>query len=271
MKRTMLTVLTLAAFAGQSLAAELRLSIGIRETNSPGPVGSNGGATGGIEWVGRTGGTGLDLDLVPADNAWHQVTIDLVNDPVGAFAGATADSILTSTTGFSVLEHLRIANTADGVTRYKVYIDDIMSIQSGTSTLLTGFEGAALGSEVMFQEPRFSGSTAALLQTTPNIARVSDAVAFSGTQSYEVEFDFVNDTPAGTGGAGNWLRLTTNNVATLGNPVIAVPNTMAGAPFPPTSLSMQVRVVAIPEPVSLMLAAVAACGLMVATGRRRSF
>jgi hypothetical protein len=189
MNRTLLTVLALAAVAGQSLAAELRFSVGIRETNSPGPVGSNGGATGGIEWVGRTGGNGLDQDLVPADNAWHQVTVDLVNDPVGAFAGATADSMLTSTTGFSVLEHLRIANTADGVTRYKVYLDDIMSIQGGTSTLLTGFEGAALGSEVMFQEPRFSGSTAALLQTTPNIARVTDAVAFSGTQSYEIEFD----------------------------------------------------------------------------------
>jgi hypothetical protein len=262
MNRTLLTVLALAAVAGQSLAAELRFSVGIRETNSPGPVGSNGGATGGIEWVGRTGGNGLDQDLVPADNAWHQVTVDLVNDPVGAFAGATADSMLTSTTGFSVLEHLRIANTADGVTRYKVYLDDIMSIQGGTSTLLTGFEGAALGSEVMFQEPRFSGSTAALLQTTPNIARVTDAVAFSGTQSYEIEFEFISDAPAGTGGAGNWLRLTTNNTATLGNPVIAVPNTTAGAPFPPTSLSMQVRVVAIPEPTSALLFGMAAIGVL---------
>jgi hypothetical protein len=95
-----------------------------------------------------------------------------------------------------------------------------------------------------------------VLQTTPNIARVTNSVAFSGTQSYELQFNFINDTPAGSGTTGNWLRLTSNNTATLGNPAIGVPNT--GAPAPGTaSLRMQIRVVAVPEPASVVLLALA--------------
>ena len=264
MKRIIFTVLFLAAIASVSLAGELRFSVGVRETNAVGLIGSNGGTANGIEWVGRTGGTGEDIDLVPADNAWHQISVDFTTDPIGAFAGATANGILTSTTGFAALEHLRIANTADGRTHYKVYIDDVTNTVNGVPTLVTGFETFAPGVEALFQEPGFSGSTSAKLKLppavpgAPNIARVTSAVAFSGTQSYEVEFDFLDDTAAGVGGAGNWVRLTTFNTVNLPNAAIGING----------SLSMQVRIVSIPEPASLLLFGIAAMAA-VGIARRR--
>ncbi len=264
MKFIRLSIFLLAASAAAQLsAAELRFSLGVRETNNAAgtALGSNGGASGSIEWVGRPNdGVDLDVTLVPADNAWHPVTFDL---NAGPFRGFTGDHVLSSTTGLGVLEHLRIANTTDGYKRYKVYIDDVVNTVNGVPTVLTNFDSAAVGDEVMFQDARFSGSTTANLQTTPNSNGVTNALAFSGANSYLLEFEFVNDSPAGVGGAGTWARVTTNSAVNLPNPVIGVP----GGSTNTSTVSMQVRIVAVPEPASVGLAGLAALGLL--AGRRR--
>jgi hypothetical protein len=253
---TKILAVALAAMAGRSDAAELRFSIGVRETNAAGGVGTNGGGTGPIEWVGRPNdGVDLDVALVPADNAWHQVTFDL---NAGPFRGFTGNHILETTSGFGALEHLRIANTVDGVKRYKVYIDDVVNTVNGSPTLLTNFDSAALGSEVLFQDPRFSGSTTANLLLTPNTNAVTDARSVSGANSYLLEFEFVNDNAAGVGGGGTWARVTTSGAATLPNAAIGVPGSVTNT----STVTMQIFVEAVPEPATCGLASLAALGLL---------
>jgi hypothetical protein len=168
--------------------------------------------------------------------------------------------VLASTSGFGVLEHLRIANTTDGVKRYVVYIDDVINTVNGAPTTLTNFDSAAVGAEVLFQDARFSGSTSANLLASPNTNGVTSAVSFSGPNSYRFEFEFVNDNGTGVGSAGTWARVTTSGAATLPNAVIGVP----GGPTNTSTVSMQVRIEAIPEPATLSLAGLALIGVIAA-------
>jgi hypothetical protein len=220
--------LMLSSAAG---GAELQVSIGVRETGGTGPIGDNGGATGGIEFVNLNGQT------LTADGTWQLFTFTPAEDTLTAFAGATANSILD--TEWGVLEQIRFQNTADGFTGYRVWIDDASNTDSaGTETI--DFEGIPVGTEVAFQGPSFSGSTAGNLDTsTWNSAGVDDSMAFAGSQSYLVEFEFVDDDPS------RWLRLTTFNAANLPNPLVHLSEPNAAAQ--PT-ISFYAKAVAIPEP-----------------------
>jgi hypothetical protein len=60
--------------------------------------------------------------------------------------------------------------------------------------------------------------------------------------------------------------LTTSNTPNLPNVVVAVPNTSAGSGV--ASLSMQIKIVAVPEPASLALVGLALAGVAAVTRRR---
>lgn len=80
---------------------------------------------------------------------------------------------------------------------------------------LADFEAYADGSEVLFQEPYYSGSTTPHLRTTPNVRRVTSSVpAFDGDKCYEVQWKFVD------GGTQRWMRLTTYQVDNVPNPAV---------------------------------------------------
>lgn len=80
---------------------------------------------------------------------------------------------------------------------------------------LTGFDDAAAGTRILFNLPRYSGTTANDLTTTPNETVITDAVAaFSGTQCLRVGWQFVDTDPQ------RWMRLTTNNAPALPNPTL---------------------------------------------------
>lgn len=83
-------------------------------------------------------------------------------------------------------------------------------------TELTDFEGYGTGVEVLFQEPRFSGSTSALLSNTPNVTLTTAAFPSGqpGARVLNVNWAFTNSA------ANPWLRLTTSGTGTLPNPVI---------------------------------------------------
>jgi hypothetical protein len=247
----------LVAAVAPADAASLLMSIGIRETGNPNNqlVGTNGGVTGTIEFVRQDGQT------LNADGTWQRFAFTPLTDPLTGFTG---NGILDNDWG--VLEHIRLANVVDGATRFRVWIDDIdNTIQSSGPINFANFEApAAVGTEVVFQEPRFSGSTSALLQLTPNASLVTNSMAHTGTQSNQVDFEFLTDGPA----PANWLRLTTSNTPNQPNPLVRLRETVAGAPAVATTISFWAKAIVIPEPTSLVLAA-GMLSMLLSCGRRR--
>ncbi|MCP4249065.1 MAG: family 10 glycosylhydrolase [bacterium] len=80
---------------------------------------------------------------------------------------------------------------------------------------ITDFEGYASGTRVLFQYPRYSGSTDEDLESEPNVAEVTDEVAaFSGASCYKVQWQLIDTEPH------RWMRLTTHNGAYVPNPTV---------------------------------------------------
>lgn len=70
------------------------------------------------------------------------------------------------------------------------------------------------GVQVMFRHPSYSGSTSTDLAVTPNSTQVVSTAAYSGTNSTEVQWQWLDTDPQ------RWLRLTTHNVANMPNPTV---------------------------------------------------
>ena len=238
-----------ACVAAPSFAQTLQVSIGIRETmiDVPGdiPIGGNGGSTGGIEWG------NLDGQTLGLNDTWQLFTFQILTADLRPFAGPTANGRLDG--GGGVLEHIRFLNF-DGVTDpITVWVDTVQNVfdppgPPPPETVVFGsFEGFADNDEVMFREPRFSGSTSGFLAMTPNFSGVDNTVAHDGSASYRTEFQFINATST------NWLRLTTFNAQHTPNPAITFTGTV--------SFWMK----GVPAPSALALAALSAAWL----GRRR--
>ena len=220
-------------------SANLQISIGLRETAAGGGpfngIGGNGGALGGIEWV------NLDGQSLILDGTWQQFTFNLATATYTGFAGATANGTLDG--AYGVLEHIRIRNSGGETNQITLWIDDVANTITPagggpTTTTFGTFEGFANGTEVIFQEPRFSGSTSAFLALTPNTSGVTNTVAHTGTNSDQIDFQFINATTT------NWVRLTTFNTPNTPNP---------GVRFDQSSVvSFWMRGSAVPEPASLI-------------------
>jgi hypothetical protein len=228
--------------ASSTFASGLFVSLGMRETNVNGPVGADGGATGAIEWINRDG------QFVEAGTGWKLIKFDMQNDPVTAFTGDGLISV-----DFGTIEHLRLLNDG-GATQYRLYIDEITQDNNGIIDSVSDFEAFAVGDEVVFQEPTFSGSTSGNL--VGGTSGITDTMAYAGNQSYLAEFEFVDDDPT------RWVRLTTFNAANVPNPII---ETLTGS----NVLSMYVKVEQIPEPTTAALALVAIGVLGLRLLRRR--
>lgn len=205
LKCALALVIVAGASAGHAAAQSMAVSIGVRETGSAAALGQDGGTEGGVEWVDR------DANIVSLDGTWQQVSFNLSNAQLLAFAGISANSMWDGTRG--VLDHLRLRNT-DGLTApLRLFIDDLVLTGPGQSNFNDGWEGVALGAEHIFRDPGFSGSTASNLVGTGSSAATA-AMARTGAQSYEMNLQFVDNDPT------RWARVQTWETITGGNPTV---------------------------------------------------
>ena len=236
-----------ATFAG---AQTLAISIGIRETEAGGgppgvPIGGNGGSAGGIEFV------NLDNQVLTLNGTFQTFTFNFQNDPLTAFAGTTANGLYDGTRG--VLEMIRIRNTGGNTLPIRLWIDNIVNTTATGPHTVSNFEGFPDGTEVTFQEPGFSGSTAANV-LPGSTALTTSTMASEGLSSDELNFQFVDATNT------RWVRLTTFNTPNLPNPVIEFANG--------NTLTFQIKGEIVPEPGSAALLGIGATTLLL--GRRRA-
>lgn len=245
MRKTCLIVLAFASVASQAMS--LQISIGVRETDSTGDIGSNGGATGGIEWI------NLDGQVLSLDGGWQLFTFDFALDPVTPFAGATANGTLDVSRG--VLEHIRVRSGGGVDVPVTVWVDDITSTDAaGNSITFGNFEGYSAGQKVMFQEPGYSGSTAGHLEPGSTTG-VDTETAYSGSNSYRADFQFVD------GADTRWMRWTTFGATHLPNPVIDL--------SPGSTLSFYMKGEAVPEPATMALLGLGAAALAVRKRKKK--
>ncbi len=102
----------------------LRVTLGVRETNTGGVLGDNGGASGAIEWIGAA----TDINGAPQGKlvtaqpgVWQTLIFDPLTDPLHTLTG---DGALQAAFGFVVLEHLAFT-VVDDAGPFTVYLDDI--------------------------------------------------------------------------------------------------------------------------------------------------
>ncbi|HWI59683.1 MAG TPA: SpoIID/LytB domain-containing protein, partial [Bacillota bacterium] len=107
----------------------IQVAVGCRETTTAAgtALGSDGGATGAIEWAGVTNLAGtapMPTRTVNAGN-WTTLTFNLPNEPILSCSGG--NGVLATASGLAVLEHLAIVPAA-GTGVYNVYLDNFAMV-----------------------------------------------------------------------------------------------------------------------------------------------
>ncbi|MEW6251135.1 MAG: hypothetical protein AB1716_10845 [Planctomycetota bacterium] len=199
---------------------DLLVCLGVRETNDTGPLGTPGDPNGTIEWIGATAvlsGAPQGKPL-PVTAGWQTVTFDPNSDPILAFPNS-GNGVIETPRG--VLEHLALAVKADAPARsagvYALYIDNVVNVGAGTGGadfVIADFEAFAPGTEVLFNKPRYSGSTVHHMIWSPDISEVTDQYASGGQHSAFVSWFYYDSTQQ------RWTRLSTFGAANLWRPII---------------------------------------------------
>ena len=110
----------------------LKVGVGVRETGTTAEIGTDGGLTGGIEWVGVSSINGTSPNPSRTVNAsnWTTLEFDLPTEACTNFSGG--NSVLAA--GKGVLEHLALVAAA-GTGTYTIYVDNFEVV---TTTSLPG-------------------------------------------------------------------------------------------------------------------------------------
>jgi hypothetical protein len=156
----------------------VQVGIDVRESNPTGAIGSNGGTSGTIEFVGvasKTGNTPSPTRTVSA-GTWTTLKFNLPQEPVTGFTG---NGILESTTGKAALEALALV-PAGGMGTYNVYVDNLLQVQNAALTYSLD-PGALAGATIDPNTGAFSWTPA--LGQGPATYNVTVRVTDSGSPS----------------------------------------------------------------------------------------
>jgi len=232
----------------------VQISLGVRETGQTGNIGDFMPNAGGqIEWF------DYDVQTLVLDGTWQQFTFDISN------TGITTSPLFTGYGSISqdrgTLEHIRIKST--GYRTPTLWVDEIRNIYDPAGPppvvdqLISTFADDVTnpgnpypdGTEVMFQEPGFSGSTNANYDLSgPNKSGIDNTVGYDDSHSVKIEFWFIDNDPS------RWIRLTPYLAG--GNPEANPLLAEAGGPTAAYASSMVTFwMMGIPEPATLALLA----------------
>lgn len=197
---------------------DLLVCIGVRETGDTDPLGTPGGTSGSIEWIGATGrvdGAPQGIAISPM-NAWQTLVFDPSdpNNVTGFTGGGTIDG------SRGVLEHLAVAVDAASPDRstgaYQVFIDNVINVNADPNTggdfVITDFESFDLGSESLFLAPGISGSTSANNRFPPDYSFT--APVGNPGQSQELGWFWLDTT------AQRWQRIATGGADNVPSPIV---------------------------------------------------
>ncbi len=165
----------------------LKVGVNVRETNPTGAIGSDGGTSGTIEYVGVPGknGSSPNPSRTVAAGSWTTLKFNLPQEPVTGFTG---NGLLESTTGKGVLEALALV-AAGGAGAYNVYLDNFLQVQNPALTYSLD-AGAPAGATIDANTGVFSWTpTAGQGPATYNLTvRVTDSgsPSMSATKTFAV-------------------------------------------------------------------------------------
>lgn len=252
----LMLLVTPAVMAG---APAIDVYLSIREAPQALPVavgdpGSTAGAVG-LEFVDR------GVQQLVLDGTWQQFSWNLSNSSL-IETWLSLGGTLNALDGYSgILDALVFE--ASGPQPLTIWLDDMESSIDPTgfpppsNIVMQNWEGFATDAEVAFQEPRFSGSTSALLNPAINYSGVDNTVAHSGTGSYQMRADikFSNAT------FGYGIRYTTFGAGGIidPNPQIAVADLIN---YDSSTMSIWLRGLPVPEPTSLALLALGGLAIL---------
>lgn len=117
----------------------LRVSLGVRETGTASAIGSDGGTSGAIEWIGPAtaiSGAPQGKLLTALPGVWQSIVFDPGRDPVLGFTG---NGVLSAANNKGVLEHLAFA-AVDSAGPFTVYVDEIEQLCQLPPVVLGDFD-----------------------------------------------------------------------------------------------------------------------------------